>query len=70
MNILIQEVGVILALSVLTGCAANTPSKPESATAPGADIAAYSSFGWQSVRGANSSNPPRGARSKHAAHEQ
>jgi Domain of unknown function (DUF4136) len=39
-----------LLLSLL-GCTNTSPSKPDTMTAPGADIAGYQSFGWTSASG-------------------
>jgi hypothetical protein len=36
-------------LLTLLGCASSAPSKPDSMTAPGADIAGYKTFGWASA---------------------
>ena len=38
-------------LFALLGCATGSLSKPESTTAPGADLAGYRSFGWQLASG-------------------
>jgi len=38
-------------LFALLGCATGSSSKPESTTAPGADLAGYRSFGWQLASG-------------------
>jgi hypothetical protein len=44
---------------ILLGCAVGAGSKPESAIAPGADIAAYASFGWQPPSGSpGAADPP------------
>jgi len=49
----------VVLLFVLLGCATSAPSKTESVIAPGAEIAAYASFGWQSAsESPGSSNPP------------
>jgi len=50
----------IVLLVVLLGCAGGSTSKPESAVAPGADFAAYQTFGWQSASGGpiHSEPPP------------
>ena len=50
MNLPMRASAVAL-LCVLLGCATGGSSKPESAIAPGADIAAYRSFGWESAGG-------------------
>ncbi len=48
--------GAALVLScALLGCASGGPSNTSSATAPGTDIAAYSTFGWQAA-----SDPSKG----------
>jgi hypothetical protein len=44
----------------LLGCATGARSKTESVIAPGADIAAFASFGWQSAgESPGAGNPPR-----------
>ena len=44
---------------LLLGCASGAGSKPESATAPGADIAGYASFGWEPAGGSpGAASPP------------
>ena len=45
-------------LFVLLGCATGAPAKRESVTAPGADIAAYSSFTWASASESPSASQP------------
>jgi hypothetical protein len=50
MNLLMRACAVVSGFALL-GCATGGLSKPESTTAPGADLAAYRSFGWQSASG-------------------
>ena len=52
-----SHVSAAVLLCLLWGCATGGPSKTESTTAPGADIAAYASFGWPSA--ADSPSTPR-----------
>jgi len=50
---------VLVLLLALLGCASGAPSKRESVTAPGADLAAYSTFGFQPAgEGPAGSQPP------------
>jgi len=39
--------GSAVVLVLLLGCASGAPPKREAVTAPGADLAAYATFGWQ-----------------------
>jgi len=46
-------------LFLLLGCATGAPTKTESTTAPGADLAAYTTFGWQlDSESPSTSHPP------------
>ena len=57
MNLPMRGSAVVL-LFVWLGCVGCATSKPESATAPGADLAAYASFGWQSAGGSSTASRP------------
>jgi len=49
----------LVLLFALLGCASGAPSKRESVTASGADLAGYASFGWQSAsESPSTSHPP------------
>ncbi len=58
MNQLIRSPVYILVLCALLGCASNAPPKPQSVTAPGADISTLHTFGWQSATGQPTAAPP------------
>jgi hypothetical protein len=45
-------------LCALLGCASSAPPKPQSVTAPGADIGSLHTFGWQSATGTATAAPP------------
>ncbi len=48
----------IVLLGSLSGCSSLTPPKAQSQSDPDTDVAAFSTFGWQSVPGMNSSDEP------------
>lgn len=57
MNLPMHGSAVVL-LFVLLGGAGCATSKPESGTAPGVDVAAYTSFGWESEGGSSAADQP------------
>lgn len=46
-----SPVVALVLLTALAACSSLAPPKPQSQTAPGANLAAYSTFGWASVTG-------------------
>jgi len=57
MNLCMSGSAAVL-LIVLLGCATGAPSKTESVTAPGADLAGYATFGWQPDNESSSASHP------------
>ena len=73
MNMPRCDCAAVLLFAIL-GCASGAPSKTESAIAPGEDLAAYASFGWQPAsEGPSASQPPESiadANIRHAIRKQ
>jgi hypothetical protein len=50
---------VVVVLALLQGCTTTSAPKPDSVTAPGSDIPAYTTFSWRSAGGAaTTASPP------------
>ncbi len=58
MRTLYPLLAAVILLANLAGCASQTPPRAQSQSDPDIDLAAYSTFGWQSVPGIDGSNEP------------